>query len=108
GEAPLLEGPILRLPLIGQPCDVRGREARGVFAEERRERLAEVAGREAAQVKHGQHLGDLRGATHARRGGGAPAVIPLYLADAAGELAPLAVDVDPAIVDPWGIHGDRP
>jgi hypothetical protein len=47
-------------------------------------------------VEDGQDLGDLRGATHVRR------------QDAAGELAPLAIVVGPAVVHPRGGHGDRP
>ena len=61
-EAALLEGAVLRLPLVGQPRDVRGGQPGGIVPEQRRERLAEVAGRQPAQVEHGQDLGHLRGA----------------------------------------------
>jgi hypothetical protein len=96
GEAPLLEIPVLVLPLVGQPRDVRGGQTGRVLSEERHEGLPEIAGGQPPQVEHGQHLGDLRGATHVRR------------EDAARELAPVAIGVDPTIVHPRGIHGDRP
>ena len=62
----------------------------------RRQRLAEVAGGEAAQVEHGQDLGHLRGAAHVRR------------QDAAREPSPLAVLVGPSVVHAGRAHRDRP
>ena len=43
GQAPLLEGALLGLPLVGQPRDVGGGEAGGIIPEQSRQRLAEVA-----------------------------------------------------------------
>ena len=45
---------VLGLPLGGEAADHRGRQVRRVLAEQRRERLLEIASRDAAQVKHGQ------------------------------------------------------
>jgi putative DNA methylase len=47
GEAALLEGTVLRLPLVGQPGDVRGGQPGGIIPEQRHQRLAEVAGQTA-------------------------------------------------------------
>jgi hypothetical protein len=38
GKAPLLEGPVLGLPLVGQPRDVRGGQTAGIVPLQRRER----------------------------------------------------------------------
>jgi hypothetical protein len=44
GEAAFLEGAVLGLPLVGQARDIRGGQPGGINPEQRRERLAEVAG----------------------------------------------------------------
>jgi hypothetical protein len=48
GEAPLLKGAVLGLPLVGQPRDVGGRQPGRIVPEQRRQGLAEVAGGQAA------------------------------------------------------------
>src|SRR5262249_28298073 len=53
GEAALLEVAVVGLPLVGQPRDVGGRQPGSIVPEQRRERLAEVASGQAAQIEYG-------------------------------------------------------
>jgi hypothetical protein len=61
------EALVLNLPVLAQAADRRGREPRGVLAEQLLKRRAEVPGREAAQVEHRQHVVDLRRSTRVGR-----------------------------------------
>ncbi len=59
---------VLPLPLVDEASDRARREPRrGVFAQQRCQRLSEVARRQPAQVQHRQLLGDLRRPPHVRR-----------------------------------------
>ena len=60
GKAPLLEGPVLGLPLVGQPRDVRGGQTAGIVPLQRRERPT-VADAICDRLLHPAHRVVLRG-----------------------------------------------
>jgi hypothetical protein len=60
GQVPGGEGPLLRLPGLGQPGDHRRRQP-GRGARELAQRGHEVPAGQAVQAQQRQHLGDLRG-----------------------------------------------
>ena len=54
-QVALLPPRVIRLPLAPQPRNHRWRQVRDLLAQQRPERLLEIAHREAAQVEHRQH-----------------------------------------------------
>ena len=61
GEIALVPSPVLVDPDLLQPRDRRGRQTGGILAEQSRQRLLEVAGRDALQVEdRNEHLQALR------------------------------------------------
>ena len=53
-QVPRLPARILGLPFGRKTADDRGRQVRGVFTQQGRQRLLEIAGRDAAQIQRGQ------------------------------------------------------
>jgi len=91
-----VEGPLLLLPLRGQPGDRRGRQAR-TGAQELLQRRPEVAAGQPVQVHQRQHLRDLRRLARPGR------------QDRRAEPDPLASRViDALVVDPRRSDGHRP
>ena len=91
GERALLPRVVLALPRAYEPRDHARREAGSIVAEQRRERAAEVAGRQAAQI---QRRKELRNRLRLAKVRGQ---------DLARELLPLAVD-DVLVVDARRTH----
>ena len=83
-QLPRAERGVLGLPLLGQPLDRAGRQARRVLAKQVPERRPEVSGREAVQVQDRQHLGHLRRPPRVRRQDlrAEPLALPGLLVDA--------------------------
>jgi len=100
-QRPRPEALVLALPVLAQPTDRRRRQAGGVLAEQLLQGRPEVAGRQAAQEKHRQHVVDLRRA--ARVGGqdlrAEPLALPRLLIE--------TLVVDPGRPDRHGARADR-